>query len=59
MQSAANTDELIQKARELAQRFGTRMCDEEGDTHGEELYCMGLDDIIDIIKLLQEVKHNG
>lgn len=37
------TDE--QEARVLAQQFGTRMCDENGDTHGEELYCLGLDDI--------------
>lgn len=37
-------------ARELAKQFGTRMCDENGDTHGEELYCVGVDDIVDIIK---------
>lgn len=36
------------KARELAQQFGVRMCDENGETHGEELYCLGLDDIIDM-----------
>lgn len=42
------------KARELAQRFGVRMCDENGDTHNEELYCLGLDDIIDMAKALAQ-----
>ncbi len=37
---------MSKEARELAQRFGVRMCDEDGMTHGEELYCLGLDDII-------------
>jgi hypothetical protein len=37
---------MSKEARELAQRFGVRMCDENGMTHGEELYCLGLDDII-------------
>ncbi len=45
-------DEIIEMARDLAEKFGTRMCDENGDTHGEELYAMGVDDVIDIIKLV-------
>ncbi len=47
-----NQDEIIEMARDLAEKFGTRMCDENGDTHGEELYAMGVDDVIDIIKLV-------
>ena len=52
----ANVDERIQQneiirmARELAQTHGVRMCDEDGDTHGEELYCVGVEDIAEIIK---------
>ena len=42
------------KARELAKRFGVRMCDENGDTHDEELYCFGLDDIIEMAKALAQ-----
>ena len=42
------------EARELASQFGTRMCDENGDTHGEELYCFDLDDIIAIKEALAE-----
>jgi hypothetical protein len=34
------------EAREFANQFGSRMCDENGETHGEELYCFSLDDII-------------
>ena len=47
-------DEIIEidEARNLAVTFGTRMCDENGDAHGEELYCVGIDDIRDIIKLV-------
>lgn len=40
------------EAREIANRFGTRMCDENGETHGEELYCLGLDDIIELTEAL-------
>lgn len=47
-----NTEEIIDMARQIATTFGTRMCDENGDTHGEELYAMGIDDIIDTIKLV-------
>ena len=42
------------EARELAQRFGVRMCDENGDTHGEDLYCLGLDDIIALKEALAQ-----
>lgn len=42
----------IDEARNIAVTFGTRMCDEHGDTHGEELYCVGIDDIRAIIKLV-------
>ena len=43
-------DEIIRMARELVKIHGVRMCDENGDTHGEELYCVGVDDIAEIIK---------
>ena len=43
-------DEIICMARELATRHGIRMCDEDGETHGEELYCVDVDDIAEIIK---------
>jgi hypothetical protein len=46
------TQEL--EARELASQFGSRMCDENGDTHGEELYCFSLDDIIVIKEALAQ-----
>jgi len=44
--------EIMDMARHIADTFGTRMCDENGDTHGEELYAMGIDDIVDTIKLI-------
>ena len=43
-------DEIIRMARELVKTYGVRMCDEDGDTHGEELYCVGVEDIAEIIK---------
>jgi hypothetical protein len=45
-------DEVIDMARHIADTFGTRMCDENNDTHGEELYAMGMDDIAETIKLV-------
>ena len=45
-------DEIIGMARHIATTLGSRMCDEHGDTHGEELYVMHLDDIVDAIKLV-------
>jgi hypothetical protein len=48
-------DETIEMARYIASSFGTRMCDENGDTHGEELYAMGIDDIVQTIKLLADI----
>ena len=45
-------DEIIEIARHIADTFGTRMCDENNDTHGEELYAMGMDDIVETIKLV-------
>lgn len=48
------TIEAEQQARDLLQRFGVRMCDENGETHGEELYCVGVDDIVDMIKIIAE-----
>jgi hypothetical protein len=42
------------EARELANQFGTRMCDENGETHGEELYCFDLDDIIALKEALAQ-----
>ena len=47
-------DEIIDMARHIAITIGSRMCDENGDTHGEELYCMDLDDIVYAIKLVAE-----
>lgn len=44
------------EARELANKFGSRMCDENGDTHGEELYCFSLDDIIALKEALAQRK---
>ena len=45
-------DEVLKMARHIATTLGSRMCDENGDTHGEELYCMAFDDIVDSIKLV-------
>ena len=42
------------EARELANQFGVRMCDENGETHGEELYCFDLDDIIALKEALAQ-----
>ena len=47
-------DDVIDMARHIASTFGTRMCDENGDTHGEELYAMGIEDIVETIKLAFE-----
>jgi len=44
------TTEALKLAEAMAKRYGVRMCDENGDTHGEELYCVGIDDIADIIR---------
>jgi len=44
------TDEELNLAEKMAKRYGVRMCDENGDAHGEELYCVGVDDIADIIR---------
>ena len=44
------TTEELNQAEKMAKRYGVRMCDENGDTHGEELYCVGIDDIADIIR---------
>ena len=44
------TDEELNLAEAMAKRYGVRMCDENGDAHGEELYCVGIDDIADIIR---------
>lgn len=44
------TDEELNLAEAMAKRYGVRMCDENGDTNGEELYCVGIDDIADIIR---------
>jgi hypothetical protein len=48
-------DEIIEMARHIATALGSRMCDENGDTHGEDLYCMAFDDIVDSIKLVADV----
>ena len=43
-------DDIVRMAQELITRHGIRMCDEDGETHGEELYCVGVEDIAEIIK---------
>ena len=45
-------DEIIEMARHTANTFGTRMCDENGHTHGEELYVIGVDEIVEAIKFV-------
>jgi len=42
------------EAREIANQFGSRMCDENGETHGEELYCFDLDGLIAIKEALAQ-----
>lgn len=41
-------------ALEIASKFASRMCDEYGETHGEYLFCMSIDDISHAIKLVTE-----
>jgi hypothetical protein len=41
-------------ALEVASKFASRMCDEYGETHGEYLFCMSIDDISHAIKLVTE-----
>ena len=55
------TTEALKLAEKMAKRHGVRMCDENGDTHGEELYCVGIDDIADIIReaLAEQEKHRS
>lgn len=48
-------DEIVEMARHISKVLGSRMCDENGDTHGEELYCMAFDDIVDAIKLVADI----
>jgi hypothetical protein len=38
-------EDIIRMARQIADTFGSRMCDENGETYGEELYAMSLADI--------------
>ena len=45
-------DEIIEMARHISYWFGTRMCDENGHTHGEELYVMGIDEIVEAVKFV-------
>jgi len=45
-------DEIIEMARHIATTLGSRMCDENGHTHGEELYVMGIDEIVEAIELI-------
>ncbi|CAB5150913.1 hypothetical protein UFOVP148_13 [uncultured Caudovirales phage] len=35
--------------KDLISQYGVRMCDEHGETHGEELYCFGIDDITNLV----------
>jgi hypothetical protein len=53
------TTEEESEARELAKRFGIRMCDESGNTHDEELYCFGLEDIVDLKKSVESQKQSA
>ena len=42
--------------RTLARTYGLRMCDEDGETHGEELYCFDLWELKElIIAAIQEM----
>jgi hypothetical protein len=45
-------DKIIEMAKHIATTLGSRMCDEHGDRHGEEIYAMGIDNIVDAIKLV-------
>ena len=45
-------DEIIEMSRHIANTFGRRMCEEHGDTYGEELYAMDIDDIVETITLV-------
>ena len=45
-------DEIIEIARHIATTLGSRMCDENGDTHGEKLYVMSIDEIVEAIELV-------
>lgn len=45
-------EEIIAMAREIADTLGSRMCDENGETHGEELYAMSLADIQEAVELV-------
>lgn len=47
-------DEVLKMARHISKVLGSRMCDENGDAHGEELYCMAFDDIVDAVKLVAD-----
>jgi len=45
------------EVRALARRYGLRMCDENGETHGEELYCFDLWEIQQmLIDAFEEMK---
>jgi len=50
-------EEIIRMARQIADTLGSRMCDEDGETHGEELYAMSLADIEDAVELVAEAKN--
>ena len=45
-------NEIIEMARHIATTLGSRMCDENGDTHGEKLYVMSIDEIVEAIELV-------
>ncbi len=46
------TNDIIRMARQIADTFGSRMCDENGETYGEELYAMSLADIEESAELV-------
>jgi hypothetical protein len=50
--------DIIRMVRQIADTLGSRMCDENGETHGEELYAMSLADIEEAVKLVAAAERN-
>ena len=45
-------EDITRMARSIADTFCCRMCDENGETHGEELYVLSFEDIEEAVKLI-------
>ena len=52
-------EEIIKLAEQVKNTFGSRMCDENGETHGEELYCLSLADIEDAVEFVAEAERES